>query len=137
MDSEQAVNITWNDPDKSNQLLQYYLTIMNTINQQWTFKLQDPNYVFTAPEGAPPCEVYNFSVTVTYVGATYTEAGCSISNPVLSTMLPSLPDIMSDTIHYHLVKLFRSQGITLIISFEVSYQHQYAFTAGSNHSVTY
>ena len=42
--------------------------------------------MFTAPEGAPPCEVYNFSVTATYAGATCT-------SPVLNIMIPSLPDI--------------------------------------------
>ena len=58
-----------------------------------SFDLYQPYHVFTAPEGAPSCEVYNFSVTVTYVGATYTGDGCSVPSPVLSTMLPSLPNI--------------------------------------------
>jgi hypothetical protein len=53
----------------------------------------DSTYHFTTPEGAPPCEVYNFSVTATYVGATYTGAGCSVPSPVISTMLPSPPSI--------------------------------------------
>ena len=51
--------------------------------------------VFTAPESAPPCEVYNFSVTATYdlPGAIYyTGTGCSVSSPLISMMLPSLPD---------------------------------------------
>ena len=84
--------------------------------------LNESYYIFTAPEGAPPCEVYNFSVTATYVGASYTGSGCSVPSPVLSTMLPSLPDItyLSDTISYHLVKL--SQGLTLSVYFEVSYK---------------
>ena len=47
----------------------------------------------TTHEGAPPCEVYNFSVTATYVGVTYTGAGCSVPGPVISTMLPSLPNL--------------------------------------------
>ena len=51
--------------------------------------------VFTAPEGAPPCGVYNFSVTATYdlPGAIYyTGTGCGVPSPLLSMMLPSLPD---------------------------------------------
>ena len=55
-------------------------------------QLYQPYYVFTAPESASPCEVYNFSVTATYVGATYTGAGCSIPSSVLSKTLPTLPD---------------------------------------------
>jgi hypothetical protein len=49
--------------------------------------LNESHYHFTAPEGAPPCEVYNFSVTATYVGATYTGAGCSL--PLETLMLYS------------------------------------------------
>ena len=82
--------------------------------------LAEPYFLFTAPEDAPPCEVYNFSVTATYVGATYTGAGCSVPSPVLSTMLPSLPDItpVESSIQYVLIK----QDIKLIINvtFEVS-----------------
>ena len=87
--AEQSVNISWVVPNESNRL--YFLTAMNSLNQQWTFTTQEPYLHFTAPEGAPPCEVYNFSVTATYIGATYTGAGCSEPSPVLSTMLPSLP----------------------------------------------
>ena len=47
-------------------------------------------FLFTAPEGAPPCEVYNFSLTATYVDATYPGADCSVT-VLLSRMLPSLP----------------------------------------------
>ena len=57
-------------------------------------ELQTSSFPFTAPPNAPPCEVYNFSVTATPVGATYTGDGCSVPSPVLSRMLPSLPDIM-------------------------------------------
>ncbi len=62
--------------------------------------------MFTAPEGAPPCEVYNFSVTATYVGATYTGAGCSATSPVVSSMFPSLPDqrILELSVNYSLEK---------------------------------
>ena len=70
--------------------------------------LNDSNYYyFTAPEDAPLCEVYNFSVTATYVGATYTGAGCSIPSPVLSRMLPSLPNVdeLESSLSYSLIPL--------------------------------
>ena len=48
--------------------------------------------MFTAPEGAPHCEVYSFSVTATYVSATYTGTSRSVRSPVLgmqdATFLP-------------------------------------------------
>ena len=87
--TEQSINISWVDPNESNRL--YLLTVVNSVNQQWIFTTGEPYLHFTAPEGAPPCEVYNFSVTATYVGATYTGADCSVPIPVISTMLPSLP----------------------------------------------
>ena len=82
--------------------------------------INESTYHFTVPEGAPPCEVYNFSITAFYVGATYTGAGCSVPSPVISTMLPSLPDVkkLSNSISYHLIKL--SQGLTFSVYFEVS-----------------
>ena len=74
---------------------------------------------FTAPEGVPPCEVYNFSVTATYVGATYTGAGCSVPSPVLSRMLPSLPNIsrLESSLNYMLGK--QSTAFVIEVSFEV------------------
>ena len=85
------------------------------------FTLYQPYYVFTAPEGAPPCEVYNFSVTATYVGATYTGAGCSAPSPVISRMLPSLPDIemLNSSLTYSLVLI--DGDFKLNVSFKVLY----------------
>ena len=84
-------------------------------------QLQESFYRFTAPEGAPPCEIYNFSVTATYVGASYTGAGCSVPSQVLSKMLPSLPDIarLELTLKYSLRKNL-SGGVTLRVTFMVS-----------------
>ena len=110
----QTVNISWSSLSQSI----YTLTIMNssnTHNQPQILKLNQSYYEFTASEGVPPCEVYNFSVTATYVGATYTGARCSVPSPVLSRMLPSLPDIGPPI--FTLEK--KSTGITLITSFEV------------------
>ena len=81
--------------------------------------LNESHYYFTAPEGAPPCELYKFSVTAAYVGATYTGAGCSVSSPVLNIMLPSLPDIdgLERSLKHSVVQL--TQDVTLNVSFEV------------------
>ena len=79
-------------------------------------------HVYTAhvPEDPPPCEIYNFSVAATYIGATYTGAGCSVPSPVINRMLPSLPDIsrLESTLKYSVSA--DSQGVTLTVSFMVS-----------------
>jgi hypothetical protein len=116
---EQYINISWMSSSLNRvSLATYNLTISHGSSSQ-VILVTASQYLFTAPEGAPPCEIYNFSVAATYVGATYTGAGCSVPSPVISTMLPSLPDInyLSDSISYHLVKL--SQGLTLNVYFEV------------------
>ena len=99
----------------------YNLTVINSANQQLEFILQKTHHIFTAPRGAPPCDVYNFSVTATYVGATYTGTGCysSESSPVLSTMLPSLPNIsqLESSLEYELKK--EATELVLRISYEV------------------
>ena len=119
--NEQFINISWvsNLASLAAEGVSYNLTISHgSSSDSRLISLNESTYHFTVPEGAPPCEVYNFSVTATNVGTTYT--GCSVPSPVLSTMLPSLPDIrsLSDGISYHLVKL--SRELTLIsVYFEV------------------
>ena len=101
---------------------QTYTVYMTDSNNLMTlFNISEPYYVFTAPEGAPACEVYNFSVTATYVGATYTGAGCSEPSPVISRMLPSLPDIRrpESSLVYSLMK--ETMTITLKVFFEVCF----------------
>ena len=97
----------------------FSLTISHGSTSQ-VISLNDSFYYFTAPEDAPPCEVYNFSVTATYVGATYTGAGCSVPSPVISTMLPSLPDIrrLNSSLNHSLDKV--SGDVTLSVYFEVN-----------------
>ena len=116
---EQSLNISWIDPHKANRT--YNLTVINSANQQLEFILQNTYHKFTTPEGAPSCEVYNFSVTATFVGATYTGAGCSDTSPVLSRMLPSLPNIsrLESYLDYVLEK--RSTSFIIKVSFEVSH----------------
>ena len=126
MDTEslQSSNISWSslpslvDPEPRQA---YSLSVKSLSIQEQRFQLYDPYYLFTAPEGAPPCEIYNFSVTATYdVGATFTGAGCSVPSPVLSIMLPSLPDIdmLESSIDYSL-KMLSGKKVILSISYQV------------------
>ena len=108
----QRVNISWNFPrlpasltaEDINQT--YTLTVTSSNIQPLIHHLHQPYYVFTAHEGAPPCEVYNFTATYDIVGVTYTVTGCSVPSPVLSRMLPSLPDVsrVESSICYFLEK---------------------------------
>ena len=108
----QSVNISWSP---LHGYYVYTLTVTSSGIGPQTVPLDTPYFTFTAPEGAPPCEVYNFSVTATYdiVGATYTGTGCSVPSPVLSRMLPSLPNVtkLESSLDYSLE--LKSGGITL------------------------
>ena len=110
----QSVNISWS-PLHGHYVTVYTLSVTSSEIGPQSFPLDTPYFTFTAPEGAPPCEVYNFSVTATYdiVGATYTGAGCSVPSPVLSRMLPSLPNVtkLESSLDYSLE--LKSGGITL------------------------
>ncbi len=121
-----SVNLTWTSPEAQELIeqsikLNYSLKVTSKSDTT-PIQVQEPFYIFTAPEGAPPCEVYNFSVTATYVGATYTGTACSIPSPVISRMLPSLPDIirLESTLMIKHSTLADSDGVTLIVSFMVS-----------------
>ena len=82
--------------DDGNLNQNYTLTVMgNSDRQEQIFTTMELYYLYRPRDGAPPCEVYNFSVTSTYIGATYTGAGCSVPSQMLSRMLPSLPDVSS------------------------------------------
>jgi hypothetical protein len=113
-----SVNLTW-DLSVFGAAQIFLLTISYGSSSD-TMPLSEFHYHFTAPKGAPPCEVYNFSVTATYVGATYTGAGCSVPSIANMIMLPSLPNIgrLESSLMYCLVKC---KNFTLNVSFEVSY----------------
>ena len=99
---------------------QFFLLTISHGSSSDNVSLNDSYYHFTAPEGAPPCEVYNFSVTATYVGATYTGVGCSVPSNAIEMMLPSLPNIarLESSLTYSLVQ--NSKQFILNISFVVS-----------------
>ena len=120
--SKGAINISWSQESRQVAVSEAVQTFSLTVSHgssSHVISLNDSFYNFTAPEDAPPCEVYNFSVTATYVGATYTGAGCSAPGSK-STMLPSLPDIvpLESSLDYILTK--NSSKVTLVASFIVS-----------------
>ena len=100
------------------QMFQLKSVMVPTV--KWFLYVDEPYYYFIAPNNAPPCEVYNFYVTATYVGATYTGAGCSVPSSVISRMLPSLPDVdeVESSLRYSLTK-HPERGIVLWVSFMV------------------
>ena len=105
-----VVNISWSGLSAVNLLnVVQNSTLSITYGPNWktVINTTEHHYSFTAPEGAPPCEVYNFSVTATYVGATYLGACCSVPSAVVSRMLPSLPDIerLDSSLTHYLVKI--------------------------------
>ena len=122
----QSVNVTWSslpslvDPKPTQK---YTLTVKSRSFGVQTHQLYKQYYLFTAPVGAPPCEVYNFSVSATYgvIGATYTGDGCSEPGPVFSMMLPSRPNIaMLESSLSTALEIDPSGGVLLRVSFKVS-----------------
>ena len=117
-------NISWSPQNLSTSLdanQAFTLTVTSANTESRTIRVtNERHYVFEAQEDAPPCEVYNFSVTATPVGATYTGDGCSVPSPVLSRMLPSLPDTtpLKLSQNYSLQSL-QSGEIELTVYFQV------------------
>ena len=121
----QRANVSWNPLSPPSSLMiedvnpVYTLTVTSSNTPPQILQLHQPYYVFIAPGGAPPCEVYNFSVTATYVGASYTGAGCSVPSSTISRMLPSLPDIVRlNSSHTYSIVLIRGD-LKLNVTFEV------------------
>ena len=117
----QVVNISWN-PLHLNQ--SYALRVDSENTRPQLHESLESSLLFTAPEGAPPCEVYNFSVTATYVGATYTGADCSVPSPVLSIIPPSLPNKqrLESSLNYS-VEWQGANAISIAVSIDVSNYH--------------
>ena len=90
-----GVNISWSQQQTSDLVEEFYSLSIDYGSSRDVLLVNDTHYYFRAPDNASPCEVYNFSVTATPVGATYTGDGCSVPSAVLSRMLPSLPDTAS------------------------------------------
>ena len=114
-----SLNISWsvNIQRNATQTYNFQLFITNSTHTR-VVTLSNSHYIlsiFNTPP-YPPCdsEVYNFSVTATPVGATYTGEGCS-SSEIRSIILPSL------RIENVSILLFLStEGLSINVSFEVS-----------------
>ena len=114
-----AKNISWSPLLLAEDDQVYTVTVRDgERNVVISSQLVEKYFVFNASDSAPACEVYNVSVTATYVGATYTGAGCSESSNE-TFMLPSLPDIreLEKSIKNQLMK---EAMISLTITFKVS-----------------
>ena len=98
----------------------FILNISHRSELITSVSLNESYYYFSAPEGSPPCGIYNFSVTATYTGARYIGAGCGVSSRMLSRMLPSLPNIEGlERSLKHSVAIELSQDVILNVLFEV------------------
>ena len=132
----QAITISWTPVTTLNVTQVYSLTVNYGSHTNVT-TLKEFSYNFTAPEGAHPCEIYNFSVIATYeiVGTTYTGAGCSMNSPVLSRMLPSLPNIkgLNSSLTYSLV--MTAGKFKLNVSFEVISLHNIILAIKNNNLI--
>lgn len=119
--NRQSFNFSWS-PLPAVEVKQIYnLSVKSSNSNTQSYKLNDTNYIFTAPKGSDPCDVYNFSVTATYIGATYNGVGCSVPSKIYDMMLPSLPDVVTieSTLNYSIEKRL-AEGVALHVWFEVS-----------------
>ena len=115
----QSINVSWSFSDTiSSQMDENLIYTLSSLTSGAILQLSDTYHVFTAPDSAPPCEVYNFSVIATPVGATYIGDGCSVPSPVLSRMLPSLPDIdkLESSLNYSIMKVANEADTVTVLT---------------------
>ena len=88
---DMGINLSWIWSRESQGLddaaLRFSLRISNGSSIQEVMLFNESTYYFTVPKRTSHCEIYNFSVIVTYVGAAYIGTGCSVPSPVFSTTL--------------------------------------------------
>ena len=133
--TERSVNLSWTSGPETVEHMEQGIKVNYSLkiatnsgtipSHDQSCQIQEPFYVFSAlDKDASPCEVYNFSVTATYPGATYTGTGCSVPSPVFTTMLPSLPDItrLESSVKYSLKK-----NLSGGVSYTESYVHGQLF----------
>lgn len=126
----QTVEISWSPLRLSLPLMiqhpnqTYTLSVISSNTQPHIVQIYERSYIFTAPEGAPPCEVYNISVLTMYheiAGTTYTGDGCNVATPVFQRMLPSRPNISNLESYLSFVLKKNATGqVTLKVFFPVS-----------------
>ena len=112
----QFINISWS-PLLLNE--SYTLTIISENTQPQLHESLQSSFLFTAPDDAPPCEVYNFTATFDSVGANV-GVGCSV---VLSRMLslPSLPNKqgLESSLNYS-TEREDANTVSIVVSIKVS-----------------
>ena len=118
--NENSINMSWRQKTVPSGAVQTFSLTISSGSSRQVHSLNEPYFHFTAPEDAPPCEVYNFSVIGTYFGATYTGADCSVPSRVLSQVVPSLPNVsnLESSLQYSLAK--QSGELNFKVSFKVS-----------------
>ena len=132
-----SINVSWSSSGQLSAAASVELSYSLTISYGSTrdiLLINDSHYIFKAPQGSPPCQVYNFSVTATPLGATYTGDGCSVSG-FNQTMLPSLPDItaLELSLTHSLIK--RGKNVSLTVMFDVSVHHKTKFNYCGFHTM--
>ena len=118
-----SINVSWSSSGQLSASASVELSYSLTISYGSTRDLlliNDSHYIFKSPQGSPPCQVYNFSVTATPLGTTtYTGDGCSVPG-FNQTMLPSLPNIASlESSLNHTLKSSIGAGFQLEVLFMV------------------
>ena len=101
----------------------YNLTISHgSISDSQLISLNESTYHFTVPEGVPPCEVYNFSVTLTYVNKVDVTTGCSI---LLETILYSRNSLDTDHDLWTEVDLLGELILNIIVKVSIGLHNYY------------
>ena len=125
-----GINISWTQESFTQLagLQSAYSLMISHGSDSHVISLNESSYYFTPPESAPFCQVYNFSVVASYAGA---GADCSEPSPVISRMLPPLPDIdeVESSLSYTLTKSTQ-KGIVLSVSFKVGLLNKYSLCRG-------
>jgi hypothetical protein len=111
----QFINFSWS-PLHLNE--SYTLTVNSENTQPQLHESLESSFLFTAPDDAPPCEVYNFTATFDSVGATSGVVGCSV---VFSRMLPSLPNKqgLESSLNYS-IEREDANTVSIVVSIKVS-----------------
>ena len=125
---EQYINISWvssslNLVSSAAQGVYYNLTIGHgSSSDSQLISLTESTYHFIASEGAPPCEVYNFSVTLTYVNKVDVRTGCSV---LLGTILYSRNPLDTDHDLWTEVGLLGELILNIIVKVSIGLHNYY------------
>ena len=128
--NDQYINISWvssslNLVSLAAQRVYYNLTISHgSISDSQLISLNESTYHFTAPEGAPPCEVYNFSVTLDLAHANNVDVriDCHV---LLETILYSRNSLDTDHDLWTEVDLLGELILNIIVKVSIGLHNYY------------